>query len=138
VPLPAPERAPPPVVASAAPAAEDAPALAAGAPSVAATKKARRPKERAEGDEENIEVAGAPERPAELCSLTVGSRPWTEVWIDGTPTRQHTPLADVELPCGPHQLRFKRDELQIDRVEVVTLRAGEAFKRSFDLRGEPE
>src|SRR5262249_40211494 len=36
------------------------------------------------------------------CHITVNSIPWSEVWIDGKNTAQHTPLVDYEVDCGLH------------------------------------
>ena len=70
------------------------------------------------------------------CSITIGSRPWSEVWIDGRNTTKHTPFADYKVPCGKHKLSFKRPDLQIDHTETISVRAGQKFKQSFTLETE--
>ncbi len=70
------------------------------------------------------------------CSITIGSRPWSEVWIDGKNTTKHTPFADYRIPCGKHKLSFKRPDLQIDHSETISVRAGQKFKQSFTLETE--
>src|SRR5581483_1874095 len=70
------------------------------------------------------------------CSITIGSRPWSEVWIDGRNTTKHTPFADYKVPCGKHKLSFKRPDLQIDHSENISVRAGQKFKQSFTLETE--
>ena len=70
------------------------------------------------------------------CSITIGSRPWSEVWIDGRNTTKHTPFADFKVPCGKHRLSFKRPDLQIDHSETISVRAGQKFKQSFTLEAE--
>ena len=70
------------------------------------------------------------------CSITIGSRPWSEVWIDGRNTTKHTPFADYKIPCGKHKLSFKRPDLQIDHTETISVRAGQKFKQSFTLETE--
>jgi hypothetical protein len=70
------------------------------------------------------------------CSITIGSRPWSEVWIDGRNTTKHTPFADYKVPCGKHKLSFKRPDLQIDHSETISVRAGQRFKQSFTLETE--
>ena len=70
------------------------------------------------------------------CSITIGSRPWSEVWIDGRNTTKHTPFADYKLPCGKHKLSFKCPDLQIDHSETISVRAGQRFKQSFTLETE--
>ena len=72
------------------------------------------------------------------CAITVGSRPWSEVWIDGKNTNRHTPLPDFKVSCGKHKLGFKRPDLQIDRTEMITVRPGEKFKQSYTLATETE
>jgi hypothetical protein len=70
--------------------------------------------------------------------ITIGSRPWSEVWIDGKNTTKHTPVADLKVPCGRHRLGFKRPDLQIDRTESITVRAGEKFKQVYTLTKEAD
>ncbi len=70
------------------------------------------------------------------CSITIGSRPWSEVWIDGRNTTKHTPFADYKVPCGKHKISFKRPDLQIDHTETISVRAGQKFKQSFTLETE--
>jgi hypothetical protein len=72
------------------------------------------------------------------CSITIGSRPWSEVWIDGKNTTKHTPFADYKVSCGKHKLGFKRPDLQIDHTEIITVRAGQRFKQSFALEAEQQ
>jgi serine/threonine protein kinase len=67
------------------------------------------------------------------CSITVNSVPWSEVWIDGKNTNQHTPLVDYKVPCGKHKLNFKRDDMQIDHTENISVRAGGKFKQRYTL-----
>jgi eukaryotic-like serine/threonine-protein kinase len=72
------------------------------------------------------------------CSITIGSRPWSEVWIDGKNTSKHTPFADYKIACGRHKIGFKRADLQIDRTETITVRPGEKFKQSYTLANDSE
>jgi hypothetical protein len=72
------------------------------------------------------------------CSITIGSRPWSEVWIDGKNTQKHTPVADYKVPCGKHKVTFKRADLQIDQSETITVHAGEKFKQVYTLPAQPE
>jgi serine/threonine protein kinase len=70
------------------------------------------------------------------CRLTVNSTPWSEVWLDGRSTSQHTPLVDYPVSCGTHQLEFKRADLRIDQIETVVTDAGQPFKRRYMLGGD--
>ena len=72
------------------------------------------------------------------CTITIGSRPWAEVWIDGKNTTKHTPFADYKIACGKHKIVFKRPDLQIDKVESITVSPGEKFKQSFTLVNDDE
>jgi hypothetical protein len=67
------------------------------------------------------------------CTMTVGSKPWTEVWIDGKNTNRRTPLVDYKLPCGEHKLLLKRDDIDVYQMEVITVEAGTPFKKSYPL-----
>jgi serine/threonine protein kinase len=67
------------------------------------------------------------------CSMTVNSVPWSEVWIDGKNTSQHTPVVDFKIPCGKHKLAFKRSDMQIDHSETINVRPGQNFKQRYTL-----
>jgi serine/threonine protein kinase len=69
------------------------------------------------------------------CQLTVGTYPWSELWIDGADTGQHTPVVALPIACGAHRLEFKRRDLRIDQVERVSLNEGHEFRRQYELRG---
>src|SRR5262249_21380727 len=47
------------------------------------------------------------------CSLTVGSSPWAELWVDGKDPGHQTPVAHLQVDCGRHKLTFKRADLDI-------------------------
>jgi serine/threonine protein kinase len=70
------------------------------------------------------------------CRITVNSTPWSEVWLDGRSTSQHTPLVDYPVSCGSHQLEFKRADLHIDQVESLVADPGQPFKRRYILGDE--
>ncbi|MEO8214181.1 MAG: carboxypeptidase-like regulatory domain-containing protein, partial [Myxococcales bacterium] len=71
------------------------------------------------------------------CTITVGTRPWSEIWIDGKNTGRHTPYSE-SIACGKHKLTFKRPDLNLQRNESITVRSGEKFKQSFPLEAESE
>jgi hypothetical protein len=79
-----------------------------------------------------------PEAATGECFITIGSRPWAEVWIDGKNTNKHTPFADYKIACGKHKIAFKRPDLQIDQVESITVSPGEKFKQSYSLMNDSE
>ena len=74
-------------------------------------------------------------RPAS-CTVTIGSKPWSEVWIDGRNTGKLTPLVDHRVPCGRRKITLKNPDLQIEKTETVTVRSGEKFKKIFQLLDE--
>jgi hypothetical protein len=71
--------------------------------------------------------------PAPICSMTLNSVPWSEVWIDGAATGQHTPFVDYPIACGRHRVEFKRPDLRMDQLESVVVKPNEPFKRRFTL-----
>lgn len=53
--------------------------------------------------------------------LTINALPWAEVVIDGNPAGQ-TPLANLSIPIGPHQIVFRHPQFGEQRqTAVVTL-----------------
>jgi serine/threonine protein kinase len=71
------------------------------------------------------------------CAITVGTRPWSEIWIDGKNTGRHTPYSE-SIACGKHKLTFKRPDLNLMRIESITVRPAERFKQSFSLDPDAE
>jgi hypothetical protein len=67
------------------------------------------------------------------CTMTINSVPWSEVWIDGKNTTQHTPIVDYKIPCGRHKLAFKRSDMQIDHSESINVKPGQNFKQRYTL-----
>jgi hypothetical protein len=74
-------------------------------------------------------------RPAS-CTITIGSKPWSEVWIDGRNTGKLTPLMDHRVPCGRRKITLKNPDLQIEKTETINVRSGEKFKKIFQLLDE--
>jgi hypothetical protein len=115
-----------------------APARPAGGGMTPRKRKARDTAVAAAGDETKEAAKPSGDSGAAECSITIGSRPWSEVWIDGKNTNKHTPFADYKISCGKHKLVFKRPDLQIDRAEGITVLPGEKFKQSFSLVNDSE
>jgi serine/threonine-protein kinase len=67
------------------------------------------------------------------CFLTVGSFPWARLWIDGKDSGQPTPVVHLQVPCGAHKLRFKRDDAEIDQVVHIVVTADREFRQNFEL-----
>jgi serine/threonine protein kinase len=77
--------------------------------------------------------AAAPSPPAS-CTMTVGSKPSADVWLDDHSLGHRTPLVRYKTACGDHKLALKRTDLDLYQMEIVTLRAGAPFKKSYPLR----
>jgi len=99
----------------------------------------RKPMARAHARPASVKAAATqPEQPATgpaNCRLTVGSFPWSDLWVDGADTGLQTPVVDLPLACGLHKLEFKRRDLRVDQIENVTVNEGHAFKRQYELEG---
>jgi hypothetical protein len=65
-------------------------------------------------------------------SVNVNALPWASVSIDGSPVGD-TPLANLALAAGPHDVVFKHPELGERRVRV-TVTAGTPLRVATDLR----
>jgi hypothetical protein len=63
--------------------------------------------------------------------LNVNARPWADVLIDGVAAGQ-TPLANVALAVGPHQITFRHPELG-ERTERVVITAKGVTRVAVDL-----
>jgi len=106
-------------------------AATAGKPLARARARAASPKEAAPSGIDQAKAGAA----ATECRITVGSYPWSDLWIDGANTGQQTPVIGLPLACGPHRLEFKRQDLKVDQVENVTVNDGRDFKRDYELKG---
>jgi serine/threonine protein kinase len=69
------------------------------------------------------------------CRITIGSYPWSDLWIDGANTGQQTPVVGLPVTCGPHRLALKRRDLKVDQEENVIVNEGREFKREYELQG---
>jgi hypothetical protein len=65
-------------------------------------------------------------------TLSVNAVPWAEVWIDGERVGD-TPIANVALPIGPHEILFRNPQFA-ERRHVVTVTTGAPARVSVDLR----
>ena len=103
---------------------------AARHPAHSATAKATKPRKATNP----VIAARVPARGAPAtCSIVVGTKPWSEVWIDGRNTKKHTPYAE-NISCGVHKLSFRRWDLDVEKTVNVTVRPGEVLKESFALK----
>jgi hypothetical protein len=66
--------------------------------------------------------------------LRVNAKPWAEVWIDGERVGE-TPMANLKLPIGDHQVTFRHPELG-ERTVTATIKVGDATRVTADLQAE--
>ncbi len=121
---PAPEEAPAPSPPARAPKAEKPTRVATKSSAAAPAGEFEMPLE------ETSSAQGAGD---EGCSITVGSKPLAQVWINGKNTNRHTPLVDHKVPCGKHKIAFKRADLNIDQSFPLAVEAGVPFKKVYML-----
>ena len=68
----------------------------------------------------------------DACAVTLGSRPWSEVWIDGHKAG-FTPLVDYPIDCGSHEVLFKSRDTEIEKRVAIAVSPGKTFKKIVDL-----
>lgn len=64
--------------------------------------------------------------------IHINASPWAEVWIDGEKAGE-TPLGNLPIAIGPHEIVFKHPELGEQR-HAATVTAGTPARLSVDLR----
>jgi serine/threonine-protein kinase len=64
--------------------------------------------------------------------LNVNARPWANVWLDGRAVGE-TPLANLRVPVGEHELIFRHPDLGERRV-VAVVEPGGPTRVTVDLR----
>jgi hypothetical protein len=64
-------------------------------------------------------------------TANLNAAPWAEVWVDGVKVGE-TPLGNLALPIGPHELVFKHPELG-EQVHAATVTADVPLRLSVDL-----
>jgi hypothetical protein len=65
-------------------------------------------------------------------TLSINALPWAEVWVDGQPAGE-TPIGNLALPIGQHELLFRHPELGEQR-KTVTVGALAPVRIGVDLR----
>jgi serine/threonine protein kinase len=68
-------------------------------------------------------------------TIALNASPWAEVWIDGTKSGE-TPIGNLSLPIGPHEVVFRHPELGEQR-HAVTVSLKEKARLSVDLKKKP-
>jgi serine/threonine protein kinase len=72
-------------------------------------------------------------QPAGKGTLTVNSRPWSEVWVDGRKLGL-TPLAYKELPAGRHRLVLHNPRLKLKKTLWISVHPGKTTELDVELR----
>ena len=104
-------------------AAAETPAAPAVAPAVPAAPVVAAPQaDRAPAQPVAAEPASA--EPAGEAILRINSRPWSEIFVDGTHVG-HTPKLDLRVSAGSHRIRLVNQELGLSKTFEVDLDAGE-------------
>jgi len=67
--------------------------------------------------------------------LSINAVPWAQAFIDGSPVGE-TPIANMQVPIGPHEITFRHPQLG-ERRASVTVTARETAKVGIDLRAQP-
>jgi hypothetical protein len=67
-----------------------------------------------------------------LATLSLNASPWAEVWVDGRKVGD-TPLGNLNLPAGPHEVVFRHPQFGEQRQTVVVKLPGPTLL-SVDLR----
>jgi hypothetical protein len=65
-------------------------------------------------------------------TVSLNATPWAEVWIDGTRIGE-TPLGNVAVPIGPHEIVFRHPQLGEKRF-ATTVTLTKATRVSVDMR----
>jgi eukaryotic-like serine/threonine-protein kinase len=88
-----------------------------------------------QGEQPTAAPAAEATRPAivRTGTLVVRSRPYAEIWIDGTPYYR-TPVEIPDLPVGTHQLQASNEGLNWMHKESVQIRAG----KTTEIRLSPQ
>ena len=70
--------------------------------------------------------------PLPRAGVNINAVPWAEVFVDGQRVGE-TPLANVQITLGPHEIVFRHPELGERRVQTVA-KLGETGRVSVDMR----
>jgi hypothetical protein len=65
-------------------------------------------------------------------TLTLGSKPPCEIYVDGTATGLHTPQKDMKLPAGKHRITLINNEFGIKESFAIEVKADEPTKMIKD------
>ncbi|MEW5849879.1 MAG: serine/threonine-protein kinase [Myxococcota bacterium] len=66
--------------------------------------------------------------------LTLHTRPWGRLSVDGKDTGRYTPVLEMPLPAGQHEIQLVNDEEGLRTKFTVTIVAGETLKLTRELK----
>ena len=66
--------------------------------------------------------------------LRLGSKPWTNILVDGKETGLHTPQTHLKLAAGAHRITLINAQFNIKETFSVDIKAGETETVIKDLR----
>ncbi|MBA3885232.1 MAG: PEGA domain-containing protein, partial [Acidobacteria bacterium] len=64
--------------------------------------------------------------------VNVNASPWAEVWIDGRRVGE-TPLANVSVPLGSHEVVFRHPEFG-EKRQTISVTGGAPVRISVDMK----
>jgi hypothetical protein len=67
--------------------------------------------------------------------ISINAVPWADVLIDGTAAGQ-TPLANLSLPIGSHEITFRHPQFG-EKKQTVVVKAEGLLKITQTLSGDP-
>ncbi len=108
----------------------------AAAAEVAAPTASAKEEETAEPAEKPAKAVAKPEKQAAGAEgyLRIGSKPWTNITVDGKDTGLHTPQTKLKLAAGVHKITLANPQFNIKETFSVTIGAGETETVIKDLR----
>lgn len=65
--------------------------------------------------------------------LTLQSRPWARIFVDGKDIGRFTPAAEIALPAGKHSVKLVNNEEDLSAEFSITIKAGETLSLSREL-----
>jgi eukaryotic-like serine/threonine-protein kinase len=104
---------------------EETPTPPAPAPAAEPTREEKEPEPREKRTR-------AKESAPKTGTLTIDTRPWTEVYLGGKKLGL-TPMEGVKLPAGKHELELRNPKVGLVRRIQVTIRAGKVTRVQRDL-----
>ncbi len=67
-------------------------------------------------------------------AITLQSRPWARILVDGKDTGRFTPVADMPLSVGKHTIKLINDEEDLSATFPVTIKAGQTVNVMRELK----